>query len=153
MVIEIRPALPSEAAEIGALIVQTLHSTNAADYSAENIERVARSFSTDAILELMRHRKMFVATSNGKIVGTASLDGRVVRTVFVASNLQGHGIGKRLMDAVEHAAREAGGKILAVPSSITAEGFYARLGFLPVRDAYHGDERTIIMERCLPPEA
>jgi len=33
--------------------------------------------------------------------------------------------------------------------SITAEAFYAKLGFNAVRDSYHGDERTIIMERWL----
>jgi hypothetical protein len=39
--------------------------------------------------------------------------------------------------------------MLTVPSSVTAEAFYARLGFKAVRDSYHGDERTIIMERPL----
>jgi len=38
---------------------------------------------------------------------------------------------------------------LAVSSSVTAETFYARLGFRSVRDSYYGDERTIIMERLL----
>jgi hypothetical protein len=38
---------------------------------------------------------------------------------------------------------------LAVPSSVTAETFYAGLGFRAVRDSYYGDERTIIMERLL----
>jgi hypothetical protein len=39
--------------------------------------------------------------------------------------------------------------LLTVPSSVTAEPFYARLGFKAVRDSYFGDERTIIMERAL----
>jgi hypothetical protein len=39
--------------------------------------------------------------------------------------------------------------MLAVPSSVTAATFYARLGFRAVRDSYYGDERTIIMERLL----
>jgi hypothetical protein len=38
---------------------------------------------------------------------------------------------------------------LSVPSSITAEAFYAKLGFVPVRDVHHGTERTILMERRL----
>jgi hypothetical protein len=40
---------------------------------------------------------------------------------------------------------------LVVPSSVTAEQFYAMLGFKAVRDSYHGDERTIFMERHLAP--
>jgi predicted GNAT family N-acyltransferase len=53
------------------------------------------------------------------------------------------------MDAVERAARDARVDVLSVPSSVTAEAFYAELGFIPVRDSYHEDERTIIMKRTL----
>jgi N-acetylglutamate synthase-like GNAT family acetyltransferase len=84
-----------------------------------------------------------------RIVGTASLDAGSVRTVFVAPDTQGRGIGKLLMRAVEEAAREAGLQALVVPSSVTAEPFYAKLGFKAVRDSYYGEERTIIMERSL----
>jgi hypothetical protein len=38
----------------------------------------------------------------------------------------------------------------SVPSSVTAESFYAKLGFNAVRDSYHGEERTIVMERRVP---
>jgi hypothetical protein len=41
--------------------------------------------------------------------------------------------------------------MLAVPSSVTAERFYSKLGFTAVRDSYYGEERTIIMERRLAP--
>ena len=34
---------------------------------------------------------------------------------------------------------------LRVPSSLTAESFYAQLGFHSVRDEFHGAERTVIM--------
>ncbi|KAA0968830.1 hypothetical protein [Pseudomonas sp. ANT_H12B] len=39
---------------------------------------------------------------------------------------------------------------LRVRSSITAEGFYSRLGYRKVHDEFHGAERTIIMQRRLP---
>jgi hypothetical protein len=54
-----------------------------------------------------------------------------------------------LMGAIESTARERDIPKLTVPSSVTAEAFYAGLGFRAVRDSYHGDERTIIMERLL----
>jgi len=53
------------------------------------------------------------------------------------------------MEVVESVARKEGGEALVVPSSVTAEAFYTRLGFMPVRDNYHGEERTIITERSL----
>ncbi|HYI26504.1 MAG TPA: GNAT family N-acetyltransferase, partial [Bradyrhizobium sp.] len=62
---------------------------------------------------------------------------------------QGRGIGRALMARVELAAMTSNVAILAVPSSVTAEPFYAKLGFRAVRDSYHGEERTIVMERSL----
>jgi len=53
------------------------------------------------------------------------------------------------MAEVERTACKRKISVLAVPSSVTAETFYAGLGFRAVRDSYHGDERTIIMERSL----
>ncbi|MCP3394111.1 GNAT family N-acetyltransferase [Bradyrhizobium sp. CCGB12] len=143
----IRSALENDADEISAVILRALRETNAKDYTDEIIERVERSFSPDAVRELIGKRTVFVATVGGRVVGTASLDGGVVRTVFVAPDVQTRGIGKLLMAEIERTARERSVPSLTVPSSVTAEAFYARLGFNLVRDSYYGDERTIIMER------
>jgi N-acetylglutamate synthase-like GNAT family acetyltransferase len=67
----------------------------------------------------------------------------------VAPGVQARGIGKLLMAEIERTARDRDISALTVPSSITAEAFYAKIGFNAVRDSYHGDERTIIMERWL----
>ena len=145
----IRPAQDDDAADISAVIIRALRDTNAKDYTDEIIARVEQNFSPDAVLALMARRTVFVATIGNHVVGTASLDGSAVRTVFVAPDVQARGIGKLLMAEVERIARERDIQVLTVPSSVTAETFYARLGFKAVRDSYHGDERTIIMERPL----
>lgn len=145
----IRPALDDDAAGISAVILRALRETNAKDYTHEIIARVERSFSPDAVLALIAKRTVFVATIGSRVVGTASLDGSVVRTVFVAPDVQARGIGKLLMAEIERTARERNIPSLTVPSSVTAETFYAGLGFNAVRDSYFGDERTIIMERLL----
>ncbi|AZC36892.1 acetyltransferase, GNAT family [Pseudomonas chlororaphis subsp. piscium] len=92
-----------------------------------------------------------MAQAAGEIVGTASLDGHVVRSVFVAPERQGQGVGRQLMAELERQALGAGITQLTVPSSITAEGFYANLGFRTLREQYHGEERTLIMQRELTP--
>ncbi|MBR0839493.1 GNAT family N-acetyltransferase [Bradyrhizobium liaoningense] len=145
----IRPAHEDDADDISAVILRALRETNAKDYTAEIIERVERSFSPDAVRQLIGTRTVFVAAFGSRLVGTASLDGSVVRTVFVAPDVQAQGIGKLLMAEIERTARERSIPSLTVPSSVTAEAFYARLGFEAVRDSYYGDERTIIMERSL----
>ena len=53
------------------------------------------------------------------------------------------------MAELERAAIAAGVERLKVPSSLTAEGFYARLGFRAIREITEGEERTIVMERGL----
>ncbi|PNG35895.1 MULTISPECIES: GNAT family N-acetyltransferase [Pseudomonas] len=148
---QVRPALEADAARVSQVILAALLTSNAQDYPAHVIERVQDSFTPDAVLQLMRRRQMFVALVDGKLLGTASLDGRAVRSVFVDPAYHGHGLGRQLMAAVEQAALDSGLTSLVVPSSVTAEGFYARLGFVRVREHYEGEELTLIMERGLSP--
>jgi N-acetylglutamate synthase-like GNAT family acetyltransferase len=145
--LEIRAATAADAEGISAVIVDTLRTTNAKDYSGDHIERIARNFSPVRVLALLDKRDVVVALLGARVVGTASLDGDTIRTVFVASDLQNIGVGKRLVDELEYRARARGIEMLSVHSSITAEQFYAKLGFVAVRDSYYGAERTIIMER------
>jgi GNAT superfamily N-acetyltransferase len=66
--------------------------------------------------------------------------------VFVSPDAQGTGVGKLLISSVIEQARQRGVEKLSVPSTVTAERFYERMGLKSVRDEYHGDERTIVME-------
>jgi N-acetylglutamate synthase-like GNAT family acetyltransferase len=147
----VRTASDGDADGISRVILSALRETNAKDYSPEIIARLEQSFHPAGVLDLMHKRMVFVAVTGERIVGTASLDGKVVRTVFVSPDAQGQGVGRRLMAEIEKAAQGAGVTTLAVPSSVTAEKFYAKIGFKVVREAYHGDERMIIMERHLAP--
>jgi len=72
-----------------------------------------------------------------------------VRTVFVLPNKQGKKAGSLLMHYLEEIARKESISSLTVSSSITAEGFYQKLGYSALRNEYYGEERTIIMEKKL----
>ncbi|MFN3356202.1 MAG: GNAT family acetyltransferase [Pseudomonas sp.] len=145
----VRLAQPTDAQGISQVILAALHSSNARDYPADVITRVARNFTPEAVLELLKRRLVLVAMQDQMIVATAALDGHVVRSVFVNPALQGQGIGRLLMLDIELRAREAGVTVLSVPASLTAEPFYTKLGFHTVRDVYHGNERTLVMEKTL----
>ena len=145
----IRRAVMGDAAGISRVIIAALRQTNAADYDAATIARVEQSFSEARIADLLEKRLIFVAADLDEVVATASLEDDVVRSVFVAPEYQRSGIGEQLMLAVENQALMRGSQRLRVPSSITAQGFYKRLGYSKVRDEYHGDERTILMEKRL----
>ena len=145
----VRLAQPADAEGISQVILAALHSSNAKDYPADVIARVASNFTADAVLALLTRRVVLVAVQDDVIVATAALEANVVRSVFVNPALQGQGIGRLLMSEIELRARQAGVTVLSVPSSLTAEPFYTQLGFQTVRDVYHGNERTLVMEKTL----
>jgi GNAT superfamily N-acetyltransferase len=145
----VRNATSADARRISEIIVAALRKSNARDYSPEVISQVAQSFSPPQVVRLIAERDVYVAMINDDIVATASLDQNIVRSVFVDPHHQRTGIGKRLMVHLECVAANHGHEVLRVPSSITAEGFYASLGFSKVRDEFHGTERTVVMEKQL----
>ena len=142
---QIRRALAHDAQAISKVVIAALRESNARDYSPEVIAQVEQHFCPAAILTLMKRRQMYVAVVEQHVVGTASLDQAVVRSVFVSPRHQGRGIGQRLMARIKEVATAAQVEELRVPSSLTAESFYAQLGFQKVRDEFHGAERTVIM--------
>ncbi|WP_423205585.1 GNAT family N-acetyltransferase [Pseudomonas kribbensis] len=145
----IRNATCADAPAISRMIINTLRESNAQDYSSEIIDQVTQSFSPQAIFRLLTERQVLVAIVDSHVVATASLDQDVVRSVFVDPGYQRKGIGRHLMERIQSIAVNAGVNRLRVPSSITAEGFYASLGFIKHRDEFHEAERTIIMAKTL----
>src|SRR5262245_25398398 len=101
----IRRAEARDANGISRTILRALQITNAVDYPPHVIAAVTENFTSTHISALLGARQFFVATLEGKVVGTASLHDRVVRSVYVDSDHQGSGIGDKLMDAVEQLAR------------------------------------------------
>jgi N-acetylglutamate synthase-like GNAT family acetyltransferase len=83
----------------------------------------------------------YIAAVDGRVVGTGSLNGQEVSSVFVHPEYQGHGIGAKLMDAIESGATIQTGITLTLQSSITAQAFYAKRGFKVVREAFYGEEK------------
>lgn len=75
----VRVGRENDAVGMSAVILRALREINAKDYSADIIQRVELSFSPSAARDLIGKRKVFVAEIAGRIVGTASLDGGVVR--------------------------------------------------------------------------
>lgn len=145
----IRFATKEDAASISRIVVAALRESNAQDYPPEVIAQVEKSFTPEAVEVLLSKRKVFVASIQDDLIATASLDGDVVRTVFVEPAHQRNGVGRRLMERIHAEALNTGMSRLLVPSSLTAEAFYASLGYRKIRDEFHGEEHTIVMEKSL----
>ncbi len=145
----IRRATLADAEAISHVIIQTLKEVSSKDYPDSVINEVIKSFSKEQITVKMKQRKIIVITEKNHIIGTASLEGNLVRTVFVLPNKQGKKVGSLLMHYLEEMARKESISSLTVSSSITAEGFYQKLGYSALRNEYYGEERTIILEKKL----
>jgi GNAT superfamily N-acetyltransferase len=144
--VEIRRATAGDAEAVYEIVLRALRETNARDYPASVIDRLVLTIP-EAVASKLEEWHAYVAVVDGQTVGTGSLSGITVRAVFVHPDYQGRGIGTKLMDAVENAANAQSESILAVQSSITAQPFYAKRGFKVVREAFYGEERTIVMSK------
>jgi len=151
MGLTIRETHSNDAKAISQVIVAAVRESNGQNYAASIIESVVTNFTPERVIELLGQRLVFVALLGDKIVGTGALDGNTVRSLFIAPQQQRKGIGKALMRRVEETALQHGIETLLVPSSLTAESFYARLGYCLLREQLHGEERTLIMTKPLIP--
>lgn len=91
----------------------------------------------------------FVAIVGGRVVGTASLSGNIVKSVYIHPDYQRRGVATKLMGEIENAALAQSVRSLDVQSSITAQPFYAVRGFNIVQEKFYGEERTITMSKAL----
>jgi ribosomal protein S18 acetylase RimI-like enzyme len=128
----VRPAQPGDAPQVAALLVELGYPDNPA---AEIRQRLAMWERETASLALVAERQ-------GQVVGIIAVaaipylerEGRRGRIVVlvVSSACRGQGIGRRLVDAVEEAARELDCVTMEVTSSRSrteSHSFYRNLGY------------------------
>lgn len=137
----IREFVPEDAESVSRLIIRNLREVNTRDYSIEAIEALVPLYSAERIIEKSKSSTTVVCLQRGQLVGKASLDKDRVRNVFVDIELHGQGIGSCLMAEVESHARKNGLETLYLHASPSAQGFYRKLGYVPVeriRRELHG---------------
>lgn len=145
----IRKAQQDDASAISEVIISAIKQTNAKDYPPEFIAALPEHFSPAQVASRLATRDTYVTLDADGVIATASLDSATVRSVFVLPQYQGRGVGVALMKQIEALALQRSIGNLSVPSSITAEGFYKRLGYQTVREVYEGAEKIIVMTKSL----
>jgi GNAT superfamily N-acetyltransferase len=145
----IRDATADDASAISALVQRTVQISNRSDYPPAAVQAIVANFAADKVAERMRERHTFVCQKGGRIVGTIALGGDRLRTLFVAPELQGDGIGARLVAHLEEYALKQGVSELALSSSLTARRFYERLGYRVIRPEEHDGVSTFLMAKTL----
>jgi GNAT superfamily N-acetyltransferase len=148
--LKIRRARRKEAQTMTEMIARTIAETNAGDYPPSAILALKANFSLPEVERRMRERLVYVALRDDRLVGTASLAGARVHSVFVDPSLQGEGIGAALMAFLESQARRKGYEALSLTSSLTAVNFYRKLGYEGAeRITRPGGVETVLMMKAL----
>ncbi len=148
---EIRRFLPEEAEEVSELVIRTLRTTSIRDYSAEYIERIVAASSPEKILERASWTHFYVALDGGRIVGCGAIgpyegreDESCLYMVFVAPEYQWHGVGRKIIEALEQDEWFLRADRIEVPASITAVPFYLKLGYDYKTEVREPDEEGLL---------
>ena len=133
---KIRRFQENDAEEVSALISRTLRTVNIKDYSEEYIEANVSSHSADVLIERAKHGHMYVICDNSRIVGCGAIAGywgskteSILLTIFVLPEYQGKGIGKLIISTLEQDEFFLRAERIEIPASITAVGFYKKMGY------------------------
>jgi putative acetyltransferase len=131
----IREMRPDDARAFLEAHLAAVRSLAAGDYSQEVIDAWAPLPILDQHVEKVRSNPdgelRLIAEFGGRVVGIGCLIARIreLRACYVAPEASRRGVGSAIVAATERVARERGAAHLDVDSSITAEPFYAALGY------------------------
>ena len=127
---------PGDAAAVSALVIETMRTSNLKDYGAAFIEQVVQHFGPENILQKAGWTHFYVAVDGETIVGCGAIgpywdkvDESCLFTIFVHPACQGRGIGRLIVQTLEEDEYFLRAKRIEVPASITALGFYKKMGY------------------------
>lgn len=127
---------PEDIKQILKLFYNTVHTVNALDYSAEQLDAWA-PLSQDAAAwnKSLCENYTLVAEQDGLICGFADLAlGGYLDRLYVHSDFQRMGVASKLCSLLERRAREQNVKELTVHASITARPFFEKRGYELIKE-------------------
>ena len=122
--------------ELSEVIAKTLRTTNSKDYSPEFIEKEILFFTPEKLIERATWVHFYVVCEDEKIIGCGGIgaywgkeDESSLFTIFVSPEYQGRGIGRKIIETLEQDEYFLRAKRVEIPASITAVGFYKKMGY------------------------
>lgn len=132
----IRRFQEKDALDVSNLIIKTLRTTNIKDYSSAYIENDVKMFSTENVLKRASWTHFYVCCDNDLIIGCGAIapywdkdDESILLSIFVLPEYQGNGIGTKIIQTLESDEFFIRARRIEIPSSITACGFYLKMGY------------------------
>ncbi len=151
----LRPYRPADKRHLQQLFFDTVHAVNARDYTPEQVAFWAPEEPNRETWARLDTQHCFIVEYQKIIVGFASLSASgLVDFLFVHKDFQGRGIATTLLKQLERLARKKGLTLLSTETSISARGFFEKVGFRMItenRKMLKGLEfRNFTMEKALP---
>lgn len=118
-----------DAGAVSNIIKSNLLSENNEDYSEEIIKQADDKFTPKYVLTLSNRKKMYVATEDGGIVGTAAIDHDTISNVFIKLEYHSLGVDKMLISLLEEIADNNGLKPVKLVTATTLKNRYEKFGY------------------------
>jgi len=152
---KIRKATFKDAPDILRAHQDSIRKIASKDHSDSQIAAWSDDLTAEGYVKAMTNgEEYYVAWNNQIIVGFSSMKDSTVMAVYVSKAAAGLGVGRALYDTLEKEAVKRSLTKLSLTSSLTARGFYKRLGFSELEEVSHkfksGEEvRCFKMEKSL----
>ncbi|HEY1329813.1 MAG TPA: GNAT family N-acetyltransferase [Casimicrobiaceae bacterium] len=130
--ITLRTAKLEDAERLHEVHISAVRALCSSHYSAEIIEGWLLNRKPEGFFEPIRRAAIFVAESEGDVVGFGEVAPGAVVAVYVEPSMARRGIGRRILEHALVLARGSSPEPVIVESTMNASEFYGRHGFREV---------------------
>ena len=131
--IEVRRFKKEDAKEVRNLIVRNFLEVNSKDYGISAMEKLAKAYNAEKVLNVASYAHMYVFEFDGKIIGTGSISSfwgseteSILLSIFVLPEFHGKGVGRKIINTLETDEFYVRASRIEIPASITATEFYRK---------------------------
>ena len=128
----IRPATAADAGRIHEIHTQSVKTLCKGHYSSEQIAGWLKNRSPQGYLPGIARGTMFVATDGVSILGFGRAGPGEIYNLYVAPEYAKQGVGILLLERALTAARAGSQRDVYLESTLNAQGFYKKAGFVEV---------------------
>lgn len=130
----LRPFLPADVPMLAAIFAASIGELTGDDYNEAQQEAWMAAAESEEFGRRLAADLTLIATLEGSPVGFASLRGKDhIRMLYVHPAVVGQGLATALVDALEKLAGSRGAEKLTVDASDTAQGFFAKRGYIAMQ--------------------
>ena len=129
--ITIRRATRQDRDSIWRVHIQAIKEICKSHYTKDETQARSKLLKPGRYEKAIDSKALFVADDDDSIVGFGHLNlenGRI-EALYVSPKYVGIGVGKKILQTLEHVAEQPGSKIVHVSSTLNAVSFYERAGY------------------------